>query len=143
MNFELLKKLTRLANNNPNDNEANLAARKVCKMLAESDFAYVQQLPPEPHKTEPKSTSTWKRSSEPQWRSSYYDGTDVNFDYVNNWVKNYYKEKEEQYRPTEEMHITYEARTDTYIMPDGTTMSSLDFKNYPPSRWRGLRIVYK
>lgn len=38
MNIELLKKLTRLANNNPNENEANLAARKVCKMLEESDF---------------------------------------------------------------------------------------------------------
>lgn len=37
--LELLKKLTRLANNNPNENEANLAARKVCKMLEELKWA--------------------------------------------------------------------------------------------------------
>lgn len=39
MDLEKLKKLTRLANNNPNDNEANLAARKVCKMLEEGNWA--------------------------------------------------------------------------------------------------------
>jgi len=38
MNIDLLKKLVRLATNNPNDNEANLAARKVCKMLLKDDF---------------------------------------------------------------------------------------------------------
>lgn len=38
MKLDLLKKLTRLANNNPNDNEANLAARKVCRMLEEANF---------------------------------------------------------------------------------------------------------
>jgi len=30
--------LIKLANNNPNENEANLAARKVCKVLAELNF---------------------------------------------------------------------------------------------------------
>ena len=40
MNLELLKKLVRLANNNPNDNEANLAARKVCKMIEEAQFKF-------------------------------------------------------------------------------------------------------
>lgn len=39
MNLELLKKLTRLANNNPNDNEANLAARKVAKMLQDNNWS--------------------------------------------------------------------------------------------------------
>lgn len=38
MNLDLLKKLIRLANNNPNDNEANSAARRVCKMLEEDNF---------------------------------------------------------------------------------------------------------
>ena len=40
MNLELLIKLVKLANNNPNDNEANLAARKVCKMIAEANFQF-------------------------------------------------------------------------------------------------------
>lgn len=35
-----LEKLIRLANNNPNDNEANLAARKVCKMLENVRFNF-------------------------------------------------------------------------------------------------------
>jgi hypothetical protein len=38
MNLDLLKKLVKLANNNPNENEANAAARKVCEMLAEANF---------------------------------------------------------------------------------------------------------
>lgn len=38
LNLDLLIKLVRLANNNPNDNEANLAARKVCKMIGENNY---------------------------------------------------------------------------------------------------------
>src|SRR5262245_10501112 len=33
--LDILQKLIALANNNPNENEANTAARRVCKMLAE------------------------------------------------------------------------------------------------------------
>jgi hypothetical protein len=40
MNFDLIEKLIRLANNNPNENEANLAARKVCRLLAEGNFKF-------------------------------------------------------------------------------------------------------
>lgn len=40
MNTELLIKLVKLANHNPNDNEANLAARKVCKMIEEARFNF-------------------------------------------------------------------------------------------------------
>jgi hypothetical protein len=35
MDTDILKKLIALANNNPNENEANAAARKVCKMLVD------------------------------------------------------------------------------------------------------------
>ena len=41
MNLELLKKLVKLANNNPNDNEANSAARRVCKMIEDGKFNFV------------------------------------------------------------------------------------------------------
>ena len=40
MNHELITKLAKLANNNPNENEANAAARKVCKLLAEANFDF-------------------------------------------------------------------------------------------------------
>lgn len=36
--LELLKKLVKLANNNPNEYEANSAARRVCKILEENKF---------------------------------------------------------------------------------------------------------
>lgn len=38
MNIELIKKLIALANNNPNENEANLSARKVCQLLKDYNF---------------------------------------------------------------------------------------------------------
>ena len=48
MNLDLLIKLVKLANNNPSENEANLAARKVCKMIEENKFVFTNtnQTPP-------------------------------------------------------------------------------------------------
>lgn len=40
MNLELLKKLVKLANNNTNDNEANSAARRACRLIEESKFDF-------------------------------------------------------------------------------------------------------
>jgi hypothetical protein len=40
MNIELLIKFVKLANHNPNDNEANSAARRVCKMIEDSNFKF-------------------------------------------------------------------------------------------------------
>jgi hypothetical protein len=42
---EILMKLISLANNNPNDNEANAAARRVCKMLAEMKVNFITKKP--------------------------------------------------------------------------------------------------
>lgn len=47
MDLDLLKKLINLANNNPNDHEANSAARRVCKMIAEGNYDFMNtQTPP-------------------------------------------------------------------------------------------------
>jgi len=43
MDTDKIKKLIKLANNNPNDNEANLAARKVCSMLKDHTFGTAPQ----------------------------------------------------------------------------------------------------
>ena len=40
MNIDLITKLAKLANNNPNEHEANLAARKACKLIAEGNFKF-------------------------------------------------------------------------------------------------------
>lgn len=61
MNTDLISKLIKLANNNPNEHEANLAARKVCQMLT-------GHFDPKP---KPKVT-TWndvQRSPEPEFKS--------------------------------------------------------------------------
>lgn len=44
MNLELLKKLVKLANNNPNENEANSAARRVCKLIEKAEFKFVAEI---------------------------------------------------------------------------------------------------
>lgn len=74
MNLDRLKSLIRLANNNPNEHESNLAARKACKIIAENDFAllYQNHVP----RTAQEKVRTWndvRRSTEPQWRSKTYD----------------------------------------------------------------------
>ena len=58
MNIDIIVKLIKLANNNSNDNEANLAARKVCKMLADYKFS------------QPVSTSKVRTVTNP---TSHYD----------------------------------------------------------------------
>lgn len=40
MNIDLITKLAKLANNNPNEHEANSAARRVCQLLAEGKFQF-------------------------------------------------------------------------------------------------------
>lgn len=70
MNLDRLKALIRLANNNPNDHEANLAARKACKLIAEDDFAILRSshVP----RTAADKIRTWNdvtRSTEPAFRS--------------------------------------------------------------------------
>lgn len=71
MNIDKLKALIRLANNNPNEHEANLAARKVCKQLAGNDFALLKE-PARTSNTAKPAADTWNsmhRSKEPFWRS--------------------------------------------------------------------------
>lgn len=77
MNLDLVLKLVRLANNNPNDNEANLAARRVCQMLAtaieKGELRWNVKRPVAPPVSRPApAPTTWndvQRSTEPQWSS--------------------------------------------------------------------------
>lgn len=67
MNLKLLEKLVRLANNNPNEHEANLAARRACKLIQEANFKFL----PDNTESKPAETITWNdvvRSTEPFWR---------------------------------------------------------------------------
>jgi len=81
--------LIRLANHNPSDNEANLAARKVCKIIAENDFAFLKPTQPRTaadkmreHASNYSGPTTWndvKRSTEPEFKSrTYYSASNHN-----------------------------------------------------------------
>jgi hypothetical protein len=77
VNLDRLKALIRLANNNPNEHEANLAARKACKLIAEKDFAilYANHIPRTVAEkiNQPRTWNDVKRSTEPDFKSKTYD----------------------------------------------------------------------
>lgn len=67
MNFDLIEKLIRLANNNPNEHEANLAARKVCRFLNDHKF----------HETIPVTPRQHQAASEPFNPFEHFDFGDI------------------------------------------------------------------
>lgn len=78
MNIELIVKLVKLANNNPNENEANLAARKVCSLIAAGDYKFSQTKTAQAKvhvKSNPVSKNDdWVRKYyDPPRQSAYYD----------------------------------------------------------------------
>lgn len=71
MNKDLLIKLTKLANHNPNDHEANTAARRVCKMLEEANFILDK---PQPRTAASKINVTSNPTKQAhEWVRTYYD----------------------------------------------------------------------
>jgi hypothetical protein len=66
LNWSLITKLAKLANHNPNDNEANAAARKVCQLLEDGGFNGTQK--PTPKQQE----GSWTRP-QPAPASPIYD----------------------------------------------------------------------
>lgn len=74
MNYDLIIKLAKLANNNPNDNEANLAARKVCRLLAEGNFQF--------NKGQARSANNPTSPKQPVYDATFYDEV-TDFDYQN------------------------------------------------------------
>lgn len=100
MNLDRLKALIRLANNNPSEHEANLAARKVCKILAENSFALLN---PQPQTAAGKMNEarTWndvKRSEEPAWSSKPPAGP--GFD-ASEFFRNWKRPEWNGFRPSE------------------------------------------
>lgn len=59
MNIDLITKLAKLANNNPNDNEANSAARKVCRLLADGEFKFNNSNPIPPGNRPEDRNKSW------------------------------------------------------------------------------------
>lgn len=100
MKIDRLLALIRLANNNPNEHEANRAARKVCELLDETkkpEFEVVVKSPfgyrpskaqQDFHKGGPRTWNDVKRSTEPQWRSDPATGPGTPFnDFFNEFFR--------------------------------------------------------
>lgn len=93
MKLEKLLALIRLANNNPNEHEANLAARKVCKILATNEFS-IATYQPRTAAGKMNEARTWndvKRSSEPEFRSASNPNSNA---FWSDFVRNYGRTRE-------------------------------------------------
>jgi len=112
----MLIKLAKLANHNPNEHEANSAARRVCQMLSEDNYKALDNALK--IQAQPRDTyrgGTWNdvhRSTEPQWRSTRpppkdrYRGEEYNpfsdfgfntgVDWEKFWEENYTRRNEQR-----------------------------------------------
>lgn len=99
IDLERLKKLVRLANNNPNEHEANLAARKACKMIQDGNFEFTNKVPTNPPPSTPKQQSTNPNPNPNVYRSpydNYYSGYSIFEEFFRNMKDNpRYKEYRE------------------------------------------------
>lgn len=96
MDLDRLKKLVKLANNNPNEHEANSAARKVCLILEQENFVLTNTLKDNPSSRVPKDIF------EEMFRKAYNhrawdDGAPPRTEPPPNWENPFYKKK---YEPT-------------------------------------------
>ena len=154
MNLDLIIKLVKLANNNPNEHEANLAARKVCKLIADGkfDFGTIERVVDKPFQG-----GTWndvKRSSEPMWSSKQQApdprAQQEHWEYIADLLKKmrqnspfangswtYPREDpyESKYTKAESQYdyieVDYDVKTDEYILPGGHRVSRMKFYSVP------------
>lgn len=101
MNIALITKLVKLANNNPNDNEANLAARKVCRLIEEGGFKLQETPQPtakrqEYHRDPAQTYNDINRTRESFWKGTKPTGPGFGFNWegpsnLNDFLKEYYK----------------------------------------------------
>lgn len=96
MNIERLLKLLKLANHNPNDAEANSAARSACKMFSEDNYKWIESQ--KNGSSAKQSDRTTRRTDRDWWRPSGRE------DYWREWARQTEdrareeKKAEEQYR---------------------------------------------
>jgi hypothetical protein len=132
MNFDLILKLIRLANNNPNDNEANLAARKVCVLLKDHNFnsqplprpqTASQQNPYQRPPTEPAPTYTRT------WNPPPYD-----FDFGDSIFEEFFRKRQREYkkdyytRPPTEKKVHWNKDDNQYYTPPSKQKEERDLE---------------
>jgi hypothetical protein len=130
MNLDLLTKLVKLANNNPNDNEANLAARKVCKIIEEGKFNFGGNGNNTNQHIPPKQPTTWNdvtRSTEPAWKPYYQPSANP----INDWFKQYYQQSQQQNQQSQQDSYRYGSGSS---FDYGSDSAKSKERNHPPKR---------
>lgn len=142
MNKDLIIKLVKLANNNPNDNEANNAARKVCKLLEEGNFENgwvtsrrnTQQ--PNPNQPNQSQTSGWNPFNNWDFDYVYQNMKQAQERAVkqerereNQRRENEQRENEQRERYKEKHEYVYDpSRTVWVNVRTGKTLSNLEYQ---------------
>jgi hypothetical protein len=97
MNLNLLKKLTKLANHNPNEHEANSAARRVCKMLEESDWKVIPEIKTAAGKITPDMQGSW-HVKKPESPTSGFRPDQQYYDEMRNMTEDMFRKMQEEMR---------------------------------------------
>ena len=79
MNKELFIKLVKLANHNSNENEANLAARKACKLIESNNFEFTKEIKQSNLNSKTVRENVYKTQS-------YYNSKSDAYDWINDWI---------------------------------------------------------
>lgn len=151
MNIDLIIKLARLANENPNDNEANLAARKVCQLIKAAEYKF--NITVRPESSGPKTWNDVRRSEEAQFRSKPPDkGVDFDpFDFLRQYAKQQGWDKAyegEWYNPNTEYKksgqrkiriVAIDNATNTYVREDGIRISAAEYHQHPDLYYMDFR----
>jgi hypothetical protein len=112
MDIDKLTKLVKLANHNPNDNEANAAARKVCSMIEKENFnfnnTYQQQTKQQPFVGWDGFVRAYQQNT-PQYnkRSQYdsqYDASKDTYERMKREAERMRRERDEQREREEELY---------------------------------------
>lgn len=135
MNLETLKKLVALANKNPNENEANSAARRVCRMLEEGNFQLNGSSAPQ------QNNASWQKSP-----TSYSDIMEMFRQKQKQYEDEIFGQQTRQSRPPvsepydwQGYSPYYKQRTERHSEKRKCTKCGLEVKtfrlNEPPEKW--------
>lgn len=123
MNLELIIKLAKLANNNPNDNEANAASRKVCRLIEEGKFQFSQNgtrtAAEKVGASSATNTGPWKYR--PEYGKDYYKD-------INDMFRDIFGGRNKKYNPTDKQREYYNRPPPSNPDQD---------RKYSPPNWTG------
>ncbi len=130
MNIDLLIKLVKLANNNPSEHEANSAARRACKLIAEGNYKFGAEPPKQP-KVEIRQPQPWPGNASP---FTGFHNTDWFTEFYNNQRQERQNEYERQQAGRENERREQQARNQQNVY-GGQGYNPNQYYKAPYSKW--------